>query len=290
MYFTSNDESQNTFVFSTNTLYIRSKKDKGIDYILSQKSKGVYTFKRKPLYTAFLQSIKLSVYIIGMTLDKDPVALEQNNYLTKIVNVYIVYDLDAWPRNPTKNFKSKNCLFGVTSIIKNSDKEMYANSDQRITFHSTGSWSFNNDTTRSAIIFGADNSLSSHTDNHKNTFLVLGEGPTFGINGSFCTPEKKFTINFNNSNTAFCLNLHYNVDNSYLFVNGKEIFKFEANNKNVNFPAHFCFRSISNGFSAIKSREESLNRNVYGFPHDCNSIDKSYMLNTHKYLMNKNNL
>ena len=64
-----------------------------------------------------------------MTLDKDPVALEQNNCLTKIVDVYIVYDLDAWPRNPTKNFKSKNCLFGVTSIIKNSDKEMYANSD-----------------------------------------------------------------------------------------------------------------------------------------------------------------
>ena len=35
MCFTSNDGSQNTFVFSTNTLYIRSKKDKGIDYILS---------------------------------------------------------------------------------------------------------------------------------------------------------------------------------------------------------------------------------------------------------------
>ena len=27
--------------------------------------------------------------------DKDPSTVEQNNYLTKIVNVYIVYDLDA---------------------------------------------------------------------------------------------------------------------------------------------------------------------------------------------------
>ena len=46
-----------------------------------------------------------------ITFDEDPLALEQNNYLTKIVNVYIVYDLDARPKNPTDNFKFKNCLF-----------------------------------------------------------------------------------------------------------------------------------------------------------------------------------
>ena len=48
---------------------------------------------------------------MGIIFDKDPLAVEQNNYLTKIVNVYIVYDLDAWPRNSTNNSKSKNCLF-----------------------------------------------------------------------------------------------------------------------------------------------------------------------------------
>ena len=53
----------------------------------------------------FVYSIKLSGYRIGKKFDKDPLAVEQNNYLTKIVNVYIVYDLDAWPRNPTNNFK-----------------------------------------------------------------------------------------------------------------------------------------------------------------------------------------
>ena len=63
------------------------------------------------LYTAFLHSIKLSWYRIGIKFDKDPLAVEQNNYLTQIVNVYIVYDLDAWPRNPTNNFKFKNFLF-----------------------------------------------------------------------------------------------------------------------------------------------------------------------------------
>ena len=39
-----------------------------------------------------------------------------------------------------------------------------------------------------------DNSSSSHTDNCKNDFLVLGEGDTFGINGSFGAPEKKLVL------------------------------------------------------------------------------------------------
>ena len=50
-------------------------------------------------------------------------AVEQNNYLTKIVNVYIVYDLDAWLKIQLRNFTLKNCLFGATNTIKNSDKE-----------------------------------------------------------------------------------------------------------------------------------------------------------------------
>ena len=49
--------------------------------------------------------------------DKDPLAVEQNNYLTKIINFYIAYDLAAWPRNPTKIFKFNNRLFGATSIV-----------------------------------------------------------------------------------------------------------------------------------------------------------------------------
>ena len=46
--------------------------------------------------------------------------------------------------------------------------------------------------------------------------------------------------------TKFYLSLHYNIDNSYLFVIGKKIYKFKASNKNVNFPSQFCLRSISN--------------------------------------------
>ena len=68
------------------------------------------------LHTVFSHSIKRSGY--RRKFDKYYLAVEQNNYLSKIVNVYIVYDLDAWPRNPTNNFKFTNCLFGVTSKVK----------------------------------------------------------------------------------------------------------------------------------------------------------------------------
>ena len=71
-----------------------------------------------------------------------------------------------------------------------------------------------------------------------------------------------FSINFSKVNTKFCLSLHYHADNSYLFVNGRDIYKFKGDNKNVNFPTQFCLGSISNAFSAIESKKVSLNGNV----------------------------
>ena len=76
-------------------------------------------------------------------------------------------------------------------------------SGYRIAFDGKGSWSFNDDFARNVIVFGVDNSSSSHTDNLKNEFLILGEGNTFGINGSFGAHEKKIDINFSKAKTKF---------------------------------------------------------------------------------------
>ena len=185
----------------------------GTDYVLSWKSDGQHNSKLKPLYTAFLHGIKLSGYKMRIKFHKDPLAVEQINYLTKTANVYIVYDLASWPRNPTNNFKFRNCLSGATSILKNSDKEKYVYSGYGITFDSPGSSSFDNDFAKNVINFGVHDSLSSHSDNCKNNFLILGSGPNYGINGSFESPEKRFSINFTKVNTKFSLILHYNADN-----------------------------------------------------------------------------
>ena len=51
-----------------------------------------------------------------------------------------------------------------------------------------------------------------------------------------------------------------------------------------------CLESISDGFSTTESREVSLNGIVYDFSANWNSIDKSGILNIHKYFMTKNSI
>ena len=70
----------------------------------------------------------------------------------------------------------------------------------------------------------------------------------------------------------------------------KNVFKLKAYNKNINFPSQFCLGSISNEFSATESREVSLDGNMHDFSVDYDSIDKSDILNIHKYFMIKNNI
>ena len=74
---------------------------------------------------------------------------------------------------------------------------------------------------------------------------MLGERSTFNINGSFSAPGKKIIINFIKVKTELSLSLHYNSDNSYLFVNGKEIFKLKVNNVNLNYLTQFLSRKHS---------------------------------------------
>ena len=82
-------------------------------------------------------------------------------------------------------------MFGVTNIGKNSDKEKYVYSGYGIAFDGKGEQSFGDDLTKNVTVFGVDNNSSSHTDNLKNDFLMLGEDPTFGINGRIGVSEKK---------------------------------------------------------------------------------------------------
>ena len=130
-------------------------------------------------------------------------------------------------------------MFGATSIVKISDKYKRLFSGYRIAFDGEDWWSFDNDTTTNVIIFGVDDDSSSYVDNCKNKFLMLGLGPTFAINGSFGSPDKKFNITFTKANTKLCLSLHYNADNNCLFVNGKEIINLKPTIKMLIFQLHF---------------------------------------------------
>ena len=101
------------FVYQPTLDTLDLKKDKGTDYVLSWRSKGVYNSILTPF---FLHNIKHFGYRTRIKFDKEPLAVERNSYVTKIRNTYTVYDLEACSRNSTSNFK--NCLFGTTNTVK----------------------------------------------------------------------------------------------------------------------------------------------------------------------------
>ena len=63
-----------------------------------------------------------------------------------------------------------------------------------------------------------NNCSSVHTDNCKNNFLVIGEGPSDDINDSIGKAEKIFSINFTKENTKLSLGFHHSGHKSYLYV------------------------------------------------------------------------
>ena len=94
------------------------------------------------MHNAFLHRIKLSGYKVKVKFDKELLAVKQNNYANKIVNSYIVCDLNNWPNIPSRNFTFKNFLFGATSIGKTSDEEKWVYIGYGIAFNGKVRWNF----------------------------------------------------------------------------------------------------------------------------------------------------
>ena len=141
------------------------------------------------------------------------------------MNIYIAYEI-------TSDYKDinyptlENCLFGSVKLTKNADIDKYRYSGYGIKFDRETSFLFGNDFGKNVIIFGVDMSSSTKIDNRNKYILILGKGPTQRLESTLSV-EKLYSINFK-KNTKFCLSLHYNGANSYLFVNGAEIIKFKA--------------------------------------------------------------
>ena len=98
-----------------------------------------------------------------------------------------------------------------------------------------------------------------------------------------------YSINFAKVNTKFCLSLHSNGDNSYLFVNGTEIAKFKAKDS-MTVPNNLCLGNVSKDFSASNMKKTGFNGYIYDFSVDYDSIDVNNIKDIHKYLMKKNGI
>ena len=97
-------------------------------------------------------------------------------------------------------------------------------------------------------------SSTLHIDNKGKDILILGKALTQGLGEHSLTAEKMYQINFTKINTKFCLSLHYNGAKNYLFVNGKEIHEFTANNPEI-VPNNLCLENVSKDFSASNMKK-----------------------------------
>ena len=130
---------------------------------------------------------------------------------------------------------------------------------------------------------------SSHIDNKKKDILILGRGPTQGLGEHSLTAEKIYSINFTQTKKKFCLRLHYNGANSYLFVTGREMHKFKAKDSKV-VPSPLCLGNISKDWSADNMKRTGLTGYVYDFSADYNFIDADGIKKIHNSLMKKNGI
>ena len=113
---------------------------------------------------------------------------------------------------------------------------------------------------------------SVHVNNKGKDILVLGSGSTQGL-GEHSLTEKMYSINFTVTKNKFCLSLHYNGANSYLFVNGTEIYKFKAKDSEIVATPLYS----GTGFNGY----------VYDFSVDYDATDVDDILDIHKYLIKK---
>ena len=73
-------------------------------------------------------------------------------------------------------------------------------------------------------------SSSVHINNNRNDILILGEGPTQGLDNTTLTAEAIYHINFTQPSKRFELSLLYNGSNSFLFVHGTITYQFKTKN------------------------------------------------------------
>ena len=205
-----------------------------------------------------------------------------------VVNIYTVYE--TTPDTKTSNIALENCLFGPVKLIKNTNVDKYKYSGYGIGFDSRGSFSHpSGGEGKNVIIFGTHMSSSVHANNKVNNVLVLDKAFIQGINDTTIYAEKMHSPNFTVDNKRFCLSLHYNGDNSYLLVNGKEIHKFKAKDSEI-VPYQLCLGGICKDFDVGYMRTTGLIGYVYDFSINYSTIANDKILDIHRYLTEKNNI
>ena len=99
----------------------------------------------------------------------------------------------------------------------------------------------------------------------------MGTGLTQGINDTTIYAEKNFYRNFTGSGKKFVLRVHYNGDDTYLFVNGRQELKFKAKTDQL-VKEKLCLGNLSDQWTTSESEKTGLYGNIYDFVVDYEEI------------------
>ena len=208
---------------------------------------------------------RLYVYLKGNHFQQNNVLTSSNDHVINknVVNIYIVYKLDLLASTRDKRFTIQNALFGAMKITKNATDNSKNNYKgygicfyERSEFGHTiteGSHAHTTDA-RNVLIFGAEMSFSVHATNRANHIYLMGTGLKQGINDTTISAEKDFYRNFTDFDKKFVLSLHYNGDNSYLSVNGRQELKFKAKTDQL-VKEKLCIGNLSDQWTTSESKK-----------------------------------
>ena len=241
---------------------------------------------------------RIYVYLSGNHFQQNNVLTSNHVINTDVINIYIFCKLDTIASSRDTTFTIQNALFGAMQITKNADnsKNNYKGYDlcfdERSEFgHTITEGGFTHTTDdRNVLIFGADMSFSVHTTNRANNIYVMGTGLTQGIHDTTLYAEKNFYRNFTDLGKKFVLSLHYNGNNSYLFVNGRQELKFKCKTVQL-VKEKLCIGNLSDQWTTSESEKTGVYGKIYDFVMDYEQIaGTTKIIDMHKYLMTKHNI
>ena len=183
--------------------------------------------------------------------------LRPNN--DNIVNIYIIYLIDPISNSRNTDYTVQNALFGGVKITKNAtDTSKHKYEGYGICFDEGGTFSKGGiKNGRNVLIFGVHENSLAHANNKANNIYVMGDLFVQGINDTTLYAEKIYGQNFTAANKKFVLSLHYNGDDSYLFVDGKRELKFKAEDDQI-VKEILCLGNISDDWTAANAQKTGL--------------------------------
>ena len=242
---------------------------------------------------------KMYVYLKGSHFQQNNVLTSNNDHVINdnVINIYIVYKLDPITSTDT-TFTIQNALFGAMKITKNADTNKYNYKGYGICFdeneeitHVRKRGNFSDTTTgRNVIIFGVHMSFSKHANNKRNNIYVKGKDYVQRINDTTIYAEKMYYRNFTDPGKKFALSLHYNDNNSYLYVNGNQELKFKAKTYEL-VKEKLCLGNLSDHWTTSESEKTGLYGKIYDFVVDYEHVaETTKILDMHRYLITKHSI